>query len=229
MFCSQSKTNTQNNCNEHSTNNCDHEQRIKNRSQGVLETSQCKFDDILELVRDLQGRVLACEPRSRQARWLWRSGNFYRGGWLPWEFEALNSSPELFIWHREHPSRITTTHAGLYRISLGVFTHNRATIQLCIQGEATLTLEPQDASFSCSSQDTPAGSLARQGFTKSEGTSMGRPYVTRRAPHTAGQICCLSIDEFFALPAPCDIAIKLDLGPEPKDSTSQAFLAVTKI
>ena len=122
-------------------------QPTENLSQDAIATVRCKFDTISNLIQDLEGRVTVCEPRSRHARWLWRSGNLARGGWVPWEFEALNSSPQLFVWHPEHASRITTTHAGLHRISVGIFTYNCAMIQLCIQDEAVFTLEPplQDA------------------------------------------------------------------------------------
>ena len=194
-------------------------------SRDVLSTVQCRLDEISKIVKELQVGLLACEPRVRHARWLWRSGKLSRGGLLPWEYEALNSSPELFVW-RPKEARITTTCAGLYRIAMGIFTQNRVTIQLCVQGEPIFTLEPQSTPAVVSSDDPQQ--LAWR--SHSHCASQHESHILRRSQHPKGQITCLSIDEFLALPAPCDITIRFDPGPGHNNQDArQAFLAIKKV
>lgn len=204
-------------------------------AQEVLTTTQSWRDGVVISLQKLEGRVLACEPRIRRARWLWRSGDTSQGGWIPWEFEALNSSPQLFEWRPTEASYITTTHAGLYHVSVGIFTHNHATIQLCIQGETILTLEPRsqrgvvDDTITMMNPDTTNNEESEQGVNQRGTYALYESYALRRSQHSAGQITCLAIDEFLALPASCNIAIRFDSSFELKDTARQAFLAITKV
>ena len=62
-------------------------------------------------------------------RWLFRSGVVEKGGWVPWEVEALNLTPQTMIW-TEGATAVTTTVAGLYRLTLGFFTHSAVVVQV---------------------------------------------------------------------------------------------------
>lgn len=201
-------------------------------ARGVLTSMQSWRDGVVISLKGLESRLLACEPRSRCARWLWRSGDTTQGGWVPWEFEALNSSPQLFVWRPTDATHVTTTHAGLYRVSVGIFTQNNATIQLSIQGETVLTLEPQSSSKNHPpkrSDDTIRTlQCPKQKYNKRDACSLYESHVLRQSQHSAGQITCLAIDEFLSLPSLCDIAIRFDPGSS-KDPAHQAFLAITKI
>ena len=205
----------------------------KTAAQDVLATTQC-CDGVAKSLRGLESRLLACEPRSRRARWLWRSGDTSQGGWVPWEFEALNSSPKLFAWRPTEASHVTTTRAGLYRVSVGIFTHNHATVQLCIQGEPVLTLEPRLSRNvyppqRCDVDDTIILPKVADEYIHCGANALYESHALRRSQHSAGQITCLAIDEFLALPALCDIAVRFDTGLASKDPARQAFLAITKI
>ena len=137
----------------------------------------------------------------------------------------VRCSPELFVW-RPKEARITTTCAGLYRVAMGVFTQNRVSIQLCVQDEPIFTLEPQSNPALVRSGD--AEQLAWNSHSRS--AFQHEAHILRRSQHPKGQITCLSIDEFLALPAPCDITIRFDPGPEYENQDScQAFFAIRKV
>lgn len=103
----------------------------------------------------IEDRFCRCEPIVRCGRWLWRSGRPARGGWVPWDLEAINSSRESISWQKDNPTRIVASIAGLYRVTVGFFTHSDCTIQLCVGGEPVLTLEPDPPNTTVSKRAEP--------------------------------------------------------------------------
>lgn len=109
----------------------------------------------IELETRIEDRFRRCEPTVRRGRWLWRSGCPARGGWVPWDLEAINSARESIFWQKDNPTRIVASIAGLYRVTVGFFTHADCTIQLCVGGEPVLTLEPDPPNTTVSKRAEP--------------------------------------------------------------------------
>lgn len=121
----------------------------------VTETAS-KIDKVqFELETMIEDRFRRCEPTVRCGRWLWRSGRAARGGWVPWDLEAVNSARESISWQKHNPTRIVASIAGLYRVTVGFFTHADCTIQLCVGGEPVLTLEPDPPNTTVSKRTEP--------------------------------------------------------------------------
>ncbi|CAM9227399.1 unnamed protein product [Chrysoparadoxa australica] len=84
-------------------------------------------------------------------RWLWRSGARDRGGWVPWDVQAINAAPDFMCWSGPGSSAITLKIPGLYRMELGFFTSGAFSVQVCVGGEPLLSLHPSSSACSSSS------------------------------------------------------------------------------
>jgi hypothetical protein len=70
-----------------------------------------KFGASLKSLEDQVAAVATKMSQGTAARWLWRSGNTRKGNWVPWEVQAANPNPDLFVWKSESTT-ITATVPG---------------------------------------------------------------------------------------------------------------------
>lgn len=131
-------------------------------------------------------RIASCEPLKRRGRWLWRSGRVAKGGWIPWDIEAVNTAQDSFDWSPDAPTKVVTNLPGLFKITVAAFTQADATIQFYVSGEPVLTLEP--------------GAMPRRGAAEPLEGAVPNAHALRRGAHSAGECACIAIDEYVALP-----------------------------
>jgi len=172
------------------------------------ETSQkCPTEFAAQVNADLENLTKKFAEAHSSARWLWRSGKVCRGGFVPWEVQVQNACPQSLLWKPDCDS-ITCTAPGLYHVQLGVFTQNPAGVQLCVNGEPVISLEP-----------TEGGGAA---VNLSKDTSA--EHIKRRNRHSAGDITAIMIDEVVALPPNALVGVRYDSG-----TRAQGFISVRKM
>jgi len=142
-------------------------------------------------------------------RWLWRSGKLLRGGAIPWEVQVNNAVPQSMLWKAE-ADVITCVAPGLYEVQVGIFTQNSAGVELVMNGEPIVTLEPTD------------GGGGMGGELVIEHT--GLEHIKKRHRHSAGDITSVAINEIVALPPNATIGVRFDSG-----TRAQGFLSVRKM
>ena len=88
-------------------------------------------------------------------RWLWTTGQLNRdanagsgnpgsvgsSSWIPWDTEVINAAPAILCWKRG-VTAIKTRLPGLYKVTISIFTTLPCAIQLCLNGEPIITLQP---------------------------------------------------------------------------------------
>jgi hypothetical protein len=100
----------------------------------------------------------------------------------------------------------------LLRICGAVFTSLPSALQICLNGEPILSLQPDVSDPSTSSN---AQALREE------------RYVIRRMRHSVGEVTCLSIDEHVSLPA--DAQLTMRFHSSASASSAQAFFAIKKL
>ena len=97
----------------------------------------------------------------------------------------------------------------LNRICGAVFTSLPSALQICLNGEPILSLQPN-----VSDPDTANNSqILRE-----------ERYVIRRLRHSIGEVTCLTIDEYVSLPADAVLAMRFHSA-----ATAQAFFSIKKM
>ena len=157
-----------------------------------------------QLVADLESLSNKFAEAHSEARWLWRSGKILRGGWVPWEVQVNNAAPASLIWKAEAES-VTCVAPGLYVVQVGIFTMNASSVQVCVNGEPVVSLDPNH----------DVSSVVGGGPLE---------YVKRRHRHTAGDITSVLVDEVMALPPNAVVGVRFDSG-----TRAQGFLSVRKL
>ena len=76
--------------------------------------------------------------RSLEARWSWSGTELQTGSQVPWNQQALNTAPDLFVWERSKPA-ILIAAAGLFEVTCAFFARKRPSIQVQVNGETVLT------------------------------------------------------------------------------------------
>jgi len=74
-------------------------------------------------------------------RWIWKSGEVKTNNSIPWEIQSSNTSPEIFLWEKDKAS-ILVVKPGLYEICLGVYGKKQPHIQVIVNGEIVVNLNP---------------------------------------------------------------------------------------
>jgi len=62
-------------------------------------------------------------------------GKLAKGGFVPWEYQSINTLPDNFIWEK-NSSQILTVAKGIYEIQYGFFGARFAEVELLINGES---------------------------------------------------------------------------------------------
>lgn len=141
-------------------------------------------------------------------RWLWTNGKIGRDGWIPWDTEVQNAAPAMLSWIKGSTS-ISARMPGLYRICGAVFTSLPSALQICLNGEPILSLQPN-----VSDPDTASNSqILRE-----------ERYVIRRLRHSVGEVTCLAIDEYVSLPSDAVLSMRFHSA-----ATAQAFFSIKKM
>nr|KAJ3422364.1 hypothetical protein HK105_000001 [Polyrhizophydium stewartii] len=78
------------------------------------------------------------QPFYRCGQWLWRSGTLKMGSGVPWNMQSVNTDPDNFKWDQDHIN-LRVSEAGLYEITLAIFTKSKPSIQLVVNGESVLS------------------------------------------------------------------------------------------
>jgi len=182
------------------------DQRISKITGDVAGKASC--DEVSKLENalvDLRSKVAG---ELTGGRWLWTNGKIAKDGWVPWDTEVQNAAPAVLIW-RKGSTTITARIPGLYRICGAVFTSLPSALQICLNGEPILSLQP----------DTSDPSTASNSQALRE-----ERYVIRRMRHSVGEVTCLSIDEYVSLPADSQLTMRFHSA-----ATAQAFFAIKKL
>lgn len=97
-----------------------------------------------------------------------------------------------------------------------MFTSLPVAIQICLNGEPIITLNPDSA--------TPRSAKAHPAVVSSKGLLDDQSYVVRRLRHSVGDVTCISVEEYVSLPQDGAIAVRFH-----SQTAAQAFLAIAKI
>ena len=111
--------------------------------------------------------------------------------------------------------------AGLYRLCFAVFTTIPVTVQVCVNGEAVISLQPDTG------EGHFVGSQARSSGVINApviALSSEHKYVLRHLRHSAGEVTCVSIDECVSLPMDSAISIRYH-----STHMAQGFLSLRKL
>jgi hypothetical protein len=168
-------------------------------------------DEVREKVENLEKmqRQLALDLVSG-GRWLWTSGQREADGWIPWDVEVQNSAPATMLWTAGSYS-VRARVPGLYKICVAVFTTKPLALQVCLNWEPLLSLQP-------------SGGSDGSGSPSAEGRVVqGQGHVIR-AIHPAGEVTCVTIDEYISLPAESVLAVRFHAG-----APAQAMLTLKKL
>lgn len=82
--------------------------------------------------------------RCLEGRWSWTGTELKAGSQVPWDQQALNTAPDLYIWERAKPT-ILVAAAGLYELTCAFFSRKRPSIQVQVNSETALSSAPGSA------------------------------------------------------------------------------------
>lgn len=102
------------------------------------------------------------------------------------------------------------------RLTVAIFTALPVAAQVCLNGEPIVALQPDTT--------IPKSAAVHPSVISSKGLLNDQSYNVRRYRHSAGDVTCISIDEYVTLPLDGAIAVKFH-----SQTAAQAFLALAKI
>jgi len=171
----------------------------------------------------IEGEVESLNRRFAEShtggRWLWRSGKILQGGLIPLEVQVTNAAPQSLLWNQDN-EYITCTNPGLYEVDCGIFTCECVKVELIVNSEAVITLDPGSGSRDGSGNGSSDKSNNGGGW----GGGGGGEHVKRRNRHSAGDITCVRISEVVALPSNAHVSIRYD-----SKNRAQGFLSLRKM
>lgn len=163
-------------------------------------------------------------------RWLWTTGKLIKdshatnrshaaststtnhsSSWISWDTEAINAAPAILCW-KQGATSIQVRMPGLYRISIAIFTSLPCALQLCLNGEPILTMQPDISNHSVLNTNTHSGLINDDKHT------------IRRNRHSLGEVTCTAIDEYVSLPTDGILAVRYH-----SNATAQGFLSIKKL
>jgi hypothetical protein len=137
------------------------------------------------------------------ARWTWNGQTLKNGNGVPWSAQVVNTSPENFIWRKDHVT-IIVVQPGLYEICFGFFSSKKATVQLHVNGEAVLTVHPTSYVLHHSDKH--------------------HTIHTHKHHRESGVIAGLSLIDFLTLPEKAKLAIRYS-----GDELAEGLLSLRKL
>ena len=153
-------------------------------------------------------RQVEKEHKTINLRLFWSSGNTDKvaGQMVSWDVLGFNTHPTCIKWKRNKPSVIHIKASGLYRVVLAVFTGEEVTIDIQLNGNSILVKKSRDGPSSASS------------------SHVSRP------KHAAGDVACVSLEEYISLPPESDLSARIT-SPSTSSANStaiQAFIDIRK-
>ena len=122
--------------------------------------NKCNISDVNKMESDILILRNKIAGELTGARWLWTTGQLSKdtsnsssgsrlsssgsssgSSWIPWDTEVVNAAPAILCWKRGVTS-IKTRMPGLYKITISIFTSLPCALQLCLNGEPIVTLQP---------------------------------------------------------------------------------------
>jgi hypothetical protein len=168
--------------------------------------------DLISLKSKIAGELIG-------ARFLWTTGTTNADSWIPWDTQIVNATPKNVLWQKN--SQVLTVRVpGLYKITLSVFTLDSAVVQLYLNEEPLLLYQP-DNSLQSNDSNKQTGTLNSSRATR---TANNDRYQLKRLRHSAGEVTCITIDEYVSLPLEAKLSARYQ-----SSHAAQAFLAIKKL
>ena len=126
---------------------------------------------------------------------------------VSWDVLGFNTHPTYIKWKRNKPSVIHIKASGLYRVNLAVFTGEKVIIDLQLNGNSILVKNSRD------------------------GPSLPSSSQISRRKHAAGDVTCVSIEEYISLPPESDLSARITSSLPNNESSNkavQAFIDISK-
>ena len=176
-------------------------------------------NDILTIRNRIAGELTG-------GRWLWTSGQLLRdstsntntnnnstnsSSWIAWDTEAVNAAPAILCW-KKGATNIQIRMPGLYRVSIAIFTSLPCALQLCLNGEPIITMQPDINKHNVVNNSTSSGLINNES------------HIIKRSRHSIGEVTCISIDEYVSLPTDGLLSVRYH-----SNATSQGFLSIKKL
>lgn len=155
------------------------------------------------------------------ARWLWTSGTLEKDGWVPWDHQVTNAAPAVLQW-KKGTTVIKVRMPGLYRLCVAVFTTVPVALQVCLNGEAVVSLQPSTGD---NAHGHGKGGMLTAASSANPIVMMDEhKYVLRRMKHTIGEVTCVCIDECLSLPRDGALSVRYH-----STTTAQGFMSLRKL
>ena len=139
---------------------------------------------------------------------------------VPWEVEVMNTSTQHFKWNKD-TYNIVTKIPGLYYIAAGVFTQDIFIKNLGLIFKIDILVNHETAFSICTygrdntNSTTNSRSLALDKPQKDRTTGLGYN-IFRKQEHTSGNITCINLQEYLALPANASLSVNIEVQKESK-------------
>jgi hypothetical protein len=181
-------------------------------------SQKCDSEELGKAWHDL--RLLQSRVASEMTGglWLWTSRQLIGAECtVPWDNQLVNAAPAGLLWRRGS-GIITVRLAGLYRMTLAVFTQQPVKVTVCLNDEPLLVTYPE----SLGSQGNPE----EFSMTAYLNAALNREdkYIVRRLRHSAGEVTAVSIEETLNLPADAVLTVRFQ-----SPLVAQALLSLRKL
>lgn len=139
---------------------------------------------------------------------------------VPWEVEVMNTSTQHFKWNKD-TYNIVTKIPGLYYIAAGFFTQDFFIKNLGLIFKIDILVNHETAFSICTygrdntNSTTNSRSLALDKPQKDRTTGLGYN-IFRKQEHTSGNITCINVQEYLALPANASLSVNIEVQKESK-------------
>ena len=209
-------------------------QRIKRLEKGI--DNYITVDKLVEIENELLTMKNKVSSELTGARFLWTNGVLVNDGWIPWDIQVINAAPSIILWQK-NTTCITVRIPGLYRLAVSIFTIESAIIQVYLNDEPILSYQPESIQSSgvggtSGGGNSPIGLTPMNSFNNNPITSMiqntrnanNDRYYLKRLRHSAGEVTCLTIDEFISLPPEANLSVRFY-----STNPAQAFFSLKKM
>ena len=150
------------------------------KAREIAEDALRQVTSVRDLAESVDEKLRAIPPLST-GRWIWRSRELTESSTVPWDVQAVNTTPDSLLW-RQESTNVTAVKPGLYRVALGFFASRPPSLTVLVNGSPVFSTDPSS---------TTAGSV-----------------VLHR--HPAGSVGGISVVQFVALPARAALSVVYD-------------------
>ena len=168
-----------------------------------------KKEDYISLNAEFNGLRSRIAGELTGARFLWTSGTLLNDNFVPWDKQVVNAAPSSIVW-KKSSHHIGIKIPGLYRLYIAMFTHKPSALQVYLNDEPILMIQPH-------------GSKADNTMSVN-GSIDPNPYSLRRFKHSVGEVTSIHIDETVSLPPDAAISVRYF-----SSNPAQGFIAIRKV